>query len=410
MGCFDESFADAARWYLRRNLLWMILSGIALVGLLAVLRYGQVRDDERAAYYASVQAQQGFAQWTNQSATAAPPEQTSLPPQTTVPATTATEPSVPEAALPETTLPQNLSFYGKLQRSEEVHILVLGDGIALGTGLQQSSDRWPDLLAARLTEDYGSKVTCTNAAVEQAGSYGTYVCAMTQELDRADLVILCVGGWDSKASLAVRYEALLQGIHQRYPGCAILAVVEHPLADNPAKAKTIRELCAYYDIPIADLTLSFPKNGGNLVQKDDSYPNGEGHRLYADTLAQLIRSLHDADIPLCPQEPMKQAALELTHFEYIGADRFTRTDNTFRLDLAASGILGIDYHSLTGQGSVRILADGKLVGTKKSSSSDAEPLRTISIVDEFQTREYLEVVFSRTEEADGFGGIVLHRG
>ncbi len=309
----------------------------------------------------------------------------------------------------ETTAPQNPGFYGKLQRGEDVHILVVGDGIAGGTGLRSREDRWSELLTSQLSEGYAGTITCTNAALEGADGYAACICAM-EEQEPADLVIVCVGSWDSKAALAFQFEALLRAIHQRDPDCAILAVMEHPLAEEPQKAKLLRELCTYYDIPTVDMAFHFQESDGILVQRKDSYPNKMGHRLYAAALEALIRALweSDASVPLCPEEPLNPSLPALHEYQYVSAEEFTRTGNTFRLSRPIDGILGMDFHLVIGRNNVKILADGILLDTKTGSHTSAEPLRRICLVDEVQIEEYLELIFIRREEADAFRGILIH--
>lgn len=311
-------------------------------------------------------------------------------------------------------------FYKKLANSEAVNILIVGDSIGLGSGASGTEERWTFLLSEYLKEKYGSEVTLTNLSMGGNSSYAGYVRTMALEdgIDY-DAAIICYGHNDSKKTFSLHYESIIRALRLKYSGASIISILESSQKEYNAKMQIIEELAEHYEIPLADTIEPF-KNRHEELTVDDVHPNDAGHRIYAETVENVIDektenlpSYHSKNI-----EPVNEEVSIFDSFKWYGADEFERNGNSYSLKTNINGrVLGLDHSLFSGDNSCRILVDGKDFAEREISFDYDFNERFIVIVNEewnedpLIVKNEIEIVFSDDEsgsqQANGFMGIAV---
>ena len=116
------------------------------------------------------------------------------------------------------------SVYEKLDKGEDVNILILGDSIGISSHASDTEHSWVYQMEQSLEERYGSGIYINNMSMNGNISYSEYV--RTKALKDGvnyDLAILCVGENDSVDEFSPYYEALIRAVAEKYKNCQIIA-------------------------------------------------------------------------------------------------------------------------------------------------------------------------------------------
>lgn len=304
---------------------------------------------------------------------------------------------------------ENDSFYQKLADGFDVNILIVGDSIAQGG---QGTTGWCTLLRNDIQKNYQVDATFTNVSMGGNASYAGYVRTMAlNDFIDYDLAIICYGQNDSVANFATNYESIIRAIRSRYPDCSIISILESSQRSYTEKMVTIQNICAHYDIPIADTIAGFNNSGKayDTLTDDGVHPNTTGQTIYYEVVKAVIEEQVAASTGK-PVEvtPINEDVHKFDHFAWYSADKsFKRIDDTtFTLNIAASGILGIDYTYHSGNNSADIYVDGVLYKSPTVTFNYDFSQRHILIVSEdCHVENEIKIVFTTKEQADGFYGM-----
>ncbi len=367
--------------FLIRNLLCLILC-VIIIAIVAVLAYTKHTENEmRAAYYEELGRQQRKDKLAE------------------------------EEAREELLLTS--SFYQKLSNGFDVNVLILGDEIAAGKGASDHAHSWTSLLVNNLKDTYGVSVKLTNLAVESSTCYTGYVNTMKQNDGMTyDLAIICYGETDSEWNFSLSYESVIRAIENKYPKCSVISILESSQKEYTLKMQGIQNLCNHYRIPVADTIAAFQGNTENLIA-EEIYPNDIGQQIYADTLMKVIGENVDAYVgyPTYPATYVKEWTATYENFRYISKEEFTRTENTYRIDMACEGILGIEFADAYPVKELEAYADGEKIENVALPIDQSLTSQNIFIVtNDCVTEETLEIRLKTPEEADRFKGIMISWG
>lgn len=201
----------------------------------------------------------------------------------------------------------------------------LGDSITEGVGTACREEIYLNLLkeAEGLAEARNYGISGTRLAVQNGPEdWGpAYSVRYTEMDDDADIVVVFGGtndfghgnapiGQFSDRVNTTYYGAchvLMQGLIEKYPAAAIVFMTPlHRLSEDepsmgnglPLKryVEIIKEVAAYYSIPVLDLFAMggiqprVPVQQGRYCP-DGLHPNGEGHKLIASRLAGFLKAL-----------------------------------------------------------------------------------------------------------------------
>lgn len=255
-------------------------------------------------------------------------------------------------------------------------------------------------------------VHLTNVSMGGNASYAGYVRTMVLNDDTDyDLVVICYGQNDSTDGFSTDYEALVRAIRNKYTNSSIISILESSQKEYTEKMITIQNICAQYNIPVADTIEAFNKSGKdyNALTKDGVHPNDAGQDIYFETLKDIIDS--NVAAYTGKMEDVEVINVDVKKFEnfiWYGADTdFKRIDDTtFMLQTSAFGVLGIDYNFESGDNKADIYTDDELYESPTVTFNYDSSQRHIMIVgDNCTVEKELKVVFNTKEQADGFNGM-----
>lgn len=185
--------------------------------------------------------------------------------------------------------------YQKLEKGKKVRVAVLGDSIGGGTGADDGH-AWVSLLGSYLGERYGSRITLDNYSIGGTGTFtGYYQCenAMREEIEKTlpyDLVIICYGQNDRTESFYPVYEGLLRSVKKYNPDCQLITILESSQRAYTGKMHAIIRLSYLYGADVADTIKAFALSGlpYETLCSDGVHPNTAGHKLYFETVSEVI--------------------------------------------------------------------------------------------------------------------------
>ncbi len=302
----------------------------------------------------------------------------------------------------------------------DFNILIVGDSIAEGSGASDYNHSWAKLLSNRIDETYGLRTRLTNVSMGGNTSYAGYVrtMALDDNIDY-DLVIICYGQNDSEKNFSLYYESIIRCIKKKYSHAFIITVLESSQKTYTDKIKTIQSLSSYYAIPAADTIAPFMTDYDSLV-KDGVHPNDEGHKIYCESIFDVIRSNVNIRKQNIPDDitVVNESVTVFDSFRWIGAESFVRDGNCFSLETSMNGtVLGMDYYLVSGINRCRILIDGEEFASPDVNYAYDYNQRIIHTVNRWlegktvNIKHKIEIVFpddeSGEKQADRFNGIAI---
>ena len=305
---------------------------------------------------------------------------------------------------------QDDSFYQKLADGFDVNILIVGDSIGQGAGVETQGRGWYDQLSFYIKQQYNVNVTLTNVSMGGNASYAGYV--RTAVLDDGidyDLAVLCYGHNDRVENLSVNYEAMIRMIMNKYPNCSIISILESAQKDYTEKVVTIQNIAEYYGIAVADTIEPFSYNYDELTN-DGTHPNDKGQDVYFNTLKSII----DENVlrntgRLTKQAYKNEQVAKFENYKWygIGNDGFEKiSDKEYILNTSISGIMGIDYTYESGENKADIYVDGRLYESPTVSFDYDFSQRHILVVsDDCTVQNEIKIIFDTAEQAEGFQGM-----
>lgn len=365
-----------------KNVMLTVLILVLAAGLAALMLYVKMREDAREDALKELSAQME-AERTKEEVLEAP------------------EPT------PDPEREANDSFYQKLADGFDVNILIVGDSIGAGTGAETANLNWISQLQLGLMTQYKVNVGITNLSMGGGNtSYAGYARIMS--LDDGvnyDLAILCYGQPDPVEGFSLSYETMIRAVMSKYPGCALLSILESSQQGNDEKIQAIRNLAYHYGYPAVDTITPFAANYAALTS-DGVHPNDEGQRIYYEEILRVITEAVQANKgkDLNAAAPLNAGAAAFDTLRYIPASEFQRLDDlSYSIPLNISGSLGIDCDpSRSGDKRVAFYADEVLLSELKL---DAGQRQIVKVSDSCQVLAVFRIVFRTKEAADGFYGV-----
>ena len=321
------------------------------------------------------------------------------------------------------------NFYTKLNNGKPVSVLVIGDGFAAGSNLEDSSAAWAELLSAKITETFGSEVLLDNYSLPSDNTvYSGYAVAKQLPEDvEYDAVILSYGNYDDPSSFGIFYEGLIRALAKRCPEATLISLVEPSSVTNPEgyaddNASAIQNITDHYyglTVDVAKLMEANGSNAADTVVDDKINQNADGNAAVSDAIIKAIREHSENDNTLTTaSESLNAASDALESFTYISAGDFEKVDDTTYVYLAdyvrddndnpVSGLLAIDYEYLPGSNDVYVTVDGNPFGRSTVDFKGTESEQHITLInDDFEPAETITVSFGSADEANTFAGIIV---
>lgn len=304
------------------------------------------------------------------------------------------------------------SFYQKVSDGFDVNVLIVGDSIGAGAGTESDGKEWFGQLQAYLQRIDKGSVSFTNISMGGNSSYAGYVRTMNlNDGVDYDLAIICYGQNDSTDGFSTNYESIIRALRNKYPDCSIISVLESSQREYTEKMTTIQRICEHYDIPVADTIAAFNNSGKNYeeLSGDGVHPNDAGQGIYFESVKAVIDDNVTASTgKMADYDVINEDVHRFNNFIWYDAKSdFERVDDTtFILNVAASGIMGIDYTYESGDNKADIYVDGDLFESPTVTFDYDFSQRHILVVNNDCTvKTEIKVVFNSKEQADGFYGM-----
>ena len=320
-------------------------------------------------------------------------------------------------------------FYTKLNNGKPVSVLVIGDGFAAGSNLEDSSAAWAELLSSKISEAFGSEVLLDNYSLPSDNTvYSGYAVAKQLPEDvEYDAVILSFGNHDEPSSFGIFYEGLIRALAKRCPEATLISLVEPSSVTNPEgyaddNASAIQNITGHYyglTVDVAKLMEANGSNAADTVADDKINQNADGNAAVSDAIIKAIREHPENCETLdTASETLDAASDALENFTYISAGDFEKIDDTTYVYLAdyirddndnpVSGLLAIDYEYLPGSNDVYVTVDGNPFGRSTVDFKGTESEQHIALInDDFKPAETITVSFGSADEANTFAGIIV---
>ncbi|WP_166238576.1 SGNH/GDSL hydrolase family protein [Paenibacillus turpanensis] len=185
---------------------------------------------------------------------------------------------------------ENWSFYEKIANSAQIEILVVGDNIGGGLGVNSSDQTWYSHVQAKLRTLYNASLDFDlNPTGAPTVLDGLVDYAMSQTKEKYDLVFVCFGYFDqeytSMSEFSRHYEQLIRTLKEEKKNPEIYVIIEHNMY-NDQYAEEIKKLSHYYDVPYVDTRGA--ESVAKAADSSEIYPDEEGQHLYSNAIIQVI--------------------------------------------------------------------------------------------------------------------------
>lgn len=189
----------------------------------------------------------------------------------------------------------SLNIYEKLKGKQDVSILILGDSIGRGEGVDDSAQWYAqakNLIEKEFSVKVGIEIGDINSNTVFSGFYD-YINNFTNK--KYDLVVLCFGEKDITLlkieNYQQIYEALIRKIKSNNSGADIVSLIESSIQINKTYPVVIQDLAERYGILPLDMRESF-KNSNvpyNNLTSNSIMPNKDGYAIYASTFLDAVK-------------------------------------------------------------------------------------------------------------------------
>lgn len=187
--------------------------------------------------------------------------------------------------------------YEKIKNQKTTSILILGDYIAQGEGVEQKN-KWSAILSDSMEKDYKAKPSISLLTNKDQGIIKTLEDYNTKEATKKyDFAIICVGA-DDVGILKIEqfrkaYESLIRKIKEGNESCEVISIIESSIKLDKTYPDTIKTICDYYGISYIDVREVFKQANvaySNLTTQDGQTPNVEGYKLYGNSIYKFIKT------------------------------------------------------------------------------------------------------------------------
>ncbi|MBC8063042.1 MAG: SGNH/GDSL hydrolase family protein [Clostridiaceae bacterium] len=191
----------------------------------------------------------------------------------------------------------NFNLYDKILEKKDISILVIGDGIAEGQGVEAEQAKWFNVVKKSFNDKYG-----INATVSLITGGGTTVFRGWSEYclgdssKKYDLVFICFGQ-DNQNFLSISqyqmfYENLIKRVKSNNPNTEIVPMIESYIKVDNDFTKIIKDISNHYGLKYIDTREVFKQSSieYDKLTADGVYPNAQGYSYYAGAISKLIET------------------------------------------------------------------------------------------------------------------------
>lgn len=304
----------------------------------------------------------------------------------------------------------------KVQDNCDVKVLIVGDSIGEGAGASEPSLKWYKYLVPYIKESYDKTLDITNVSMGGNTSYAGYARVMElEDSEDYELAIICYGENDKPEDFALYYESILWAVHQKYPSCRLMTILESSQRDYTEKIRTIQSISEHYKAQIVDTIAAFRDSGRSYEElcDDGIHPNDEGQKVYYEAVKETI------DLFFTQQDmseesvvnPVNPQVVDFENFKYVSVEDFQETDEcAYELEMKFSQAgIGIDYTTVKGINLITMYIDGEKVCEKEIGWKNDFSMDYIEMMEnECEISSKIRIEFSSREQMEAFHGIIIN--
>ena len=245
------------------------------------------------------------------------------------------------------------TIYDKLQKEENIRVLILGDEIAAQRGKEYSNTGWWDLLESAWKREYKAKLNRNDHT-----AYGTNVFQwlyayqqMDEKEKKFDIAFVSLGYNDEQEftidQFSQCYETLIRQMRTENPRGEIVLMIANCMKEE-AFTNAIRDLSEYYNLVCLDMIEGFEKCELNVEEltNDGFYPNNDGHREYYNCIQELLKDNIKDDKEISDKLPKARLNMGSGQFEKLTliplAELKKVSDTTYKYETDAD-VVGVSY-------------------------------------------------------------------
>jgi lysophospholipase L1-like esterase len=277
-------------------------------------------------------------------------------------------------------LSKDLTIYEKISEGERYNYLIIGDSIGRGAGAEKKHLRWFNQLEILIKEYSGSRGRRNMVVQSGATAFeGIYKLQNAPKPTEIDLIFIVFGENDRKymdsEEFGFFYEKLIRDAKEIYRDAEIITIVESPLKQERF-ADEIKRISVHYRAKYLDMRSPFMESGMLTEQltSDMIHPNGNGYRLYANAIFELIKKNieNTEEIAHFPKPMITKEPFFLAEQDSISVNNGFRLENGYYVGRSPGNyleyefqgpILGVNVTRSEMGGMMKVYIDGKYMTT-----------------------------------------------
>lgn len=189
----------------------------------------------------------------------------------------------------------NLDFYGKLKGKQDVKVLILGDGLAVGEGRTTDKGLWDKGLISWIEDTYGVKAELQSLAEKGANAArGLEILNANKNVIDYDLVITCFGQIDKNLVnvdvFKSNYNNIIAELKSRNSKASIVPILPSTINTESEYRLKIQEVATENGLTVIDTRYAFNNAGvpfNSLL--NGALPNDKGYEQYVKEIGKIIQ-------------------------------------------------------------------------------------------------------------------------
>lgn len=287
-----------------------------------------------------------------------------------------------QEAVKEKQVESNMTFYEKIKQKKNVSALVIGDGIAGGTGASTTNGIWYNKLSKYIQEKHNTSLKVDSIASPKNTALNAWIDSGSEDYSKYDAVFLILGqddvAFEKIDQFQEFYEGIIRQVIKKNPKVEIIPVIENSIRKDNDYTKAIKDISEHYKLQYIDVRPGFAssKLAYKDLTKDQILPNDKGNEIYFDVIKNLIDKNVDDGKKVqndLPGDALYKSAAKLEVCNVIktpeksngfssGSDGYLGKNAGDSLTYKVSGdVVLLSYITQKNGGNIRLLADGKPV-------------------------------------------------
>lgn len=312
-----------------------------------------------------------------------------------------------------------LNVYELIKEGKDINLLIFGDEIGSGTGVELKDDIWYEKLKQWLKDEYNSNISITNLATNSTSIYDEFNNLDNIDFSKFQLVILSFDLQKdilSESNFKGIYETILRKIKAENNLGDIIPVVNHDA--NNEMGTIVGELSNHYNLNGANFSKEFNGNA-ELLLEDGVTDSTLGHELYFETIKNIIATnvegnkkcsyieqvLHSDEVETFKTNEFITEYVASEGFEAQGDRIFSSEEGSWVEYQVNSKVVGLSYLTSINGGVIEVYLDGKKI-KEIDTKSEHENKEYVVIANSLKDSNTIKLVLRGEDSSVEIFGLV----